>query len=102
MRVTVVGAGAIGGTVGVLLHRAGHQVVLVDRDAAHVATINRDGFRLERVMDFSVARFSCPRGEGSRSGRRSRASATLTASRAHSMAVTASRMRAPPPGAAPA
>ncbi len=48
---TVVGAGAIGGTVGVLLHRAGHNVVLVDRDAAHVATINRDGFRLSGLID---------------------------------------------------
>ncbi len=51
MRVTVVGAGAIGGTVGVLLHQAGHQVVLVDRDAAHVATINRDGFRISGIID---------------------------------------------------
>ncbi len=51
MRVTVVGAGAIGGTVGVLLHQAGHEVVLVDRDAAHVATINRDGFRLSGLLD---------------------------------------------------
>lgn len=51
MRVTVVGAGAIGGTVGVLLRRAGHDVVLVDRDAAHVATINRAGFRLSGVLD---------------------------------------------------
>ncbi|MDP9472529.1 MAG: 2-dehydropantoate 2-reductase [Chloroflexota bacterium] len=51
MRVTVVGAGAIGGTVGMLLHQAGHQVVLVDRDATHVATINRDGFRLSGLLD---------------------------------------------------
>ncbi len=51
MRVTVVGAGAIGGTVGMLLHQAGHQVVLADRDAAHVATINRDGFRLSGLLD---------------------------------------------------
>ncbi len=51
MRVTVVGAGAIGGTVGVQLHRGGHDVVLVDRDAAHVATINRDGFRISGLLD---------------------------------------------------
>ncbi len=51
MRVTVVGAGAIGGTVGVQLHRAGHDVVLVDRDAAHVATINRDGFRISGLLE---------------------------------------------------
>ena len=51
MRVTVVGAGAIGGTVGVLLHQAGHDVVLVDRDAAHVAAIDRDGFRISGCVD---------------------------------------------------
>lgn len=51
MRVTVVGAGAIGGTVGVLLHRAGHDLVLVDRDEAHVATINREGFRLSGLLN---------------------------------------------------
>lgn len=51
MRVTVVGAGAIGGTVGVLLRRAGHDVVLVDRDAAHIAAISRDGFRIGGCVD---------------------------------------------------
>lgn len=51
MRVTVVGAGAIGGTVGVLLRRAGHDVALVDRDAAHVAAINHDGFRISGVVE---------------------------------------------------
>ncbi len=51
IRVTVVGAGAIGGTVGVLLHQIGHRVVLVDRDAAHVTIITRDGFRLSGLRD---------------------------------------------------
>lgn len=51
MRVVVVGAGAIGGTVGVQLHRAGHDVVLVDRDAAHVETINRSGYRISGLID---------------------------------------------------
>lgn len=51
MEVTIVGAGAIGGTVGTLLHRAGHDVALVDRDAAHVAAIARDGFRLSGVVE---------------------------------------------------
>jgi 2-dehydropantoate 2-reductase len=51
MRVTVVGAGAIGGTVGVRLHAAGHEVTLVDRDAAHVAAINRDGYRITGIVD---------------------------------------------------
>ena len=51
MRVTVVGAGAIGGTVGVQLYRGGHDVLLVDRDAAHVATINCDGFRISGLIE---------------------------------------------------
>ncbi|CAA9553254.1 MAG: hypothetical protein AVDCRST_MAG19-995 [uncultured Thermomicrobiales bacterium] len=63
MRVTVVGAGAIGGTVGVLLSRAGHDVTLVDRDAAHVAAINRDGFRLSGVVE-SVERVPAIAPEG--------------------------------------
>lgn len=51
MRVTIVGAGAIGGTAGVLLYQAGHEVTLVDRDAGHVAAINRDGYRLSGILD---------------------------------------------------
>ena len=51
MRVTVIGAGAIGGTVGVQLHRAGHEAVLVDRDAAHVEAINRAGYRISGLID---------------------------------------------------
>lgn len=51
MRVTIVGAGAIGGTAGVLLHQAGHEVTLIDRDAEHVAAINRDGYRLSGILD---------------------------------------------------
>jgi 2-dehydropantoate 2-reductase len=51
MRVTVVGAGAIGGTTGVMLHRAGHDVTLVDRAAEHVASINERGYRISGYVD---------------------------------------------------
>ncbi len=51
MRVRIVGAGAIGGTVGVMLSRAGHDVILVDRDQSHVDAINRDGFRISGLVD---------------------------------------------------
>ncbi|HEX7101089.1 MAG TPA: ketopantoate reductase family protein [Nitrolancea sp.] len=51
MRVTIVGAGAIGGTTGVMLHHTGHDVTLVDRDAAHVAAINQNGYRLSGYVD---------------------------------------------------
>ncbi len=46
--ITVYGAGAIGGTTGAALARAGHDVLLVDRDAAHVEAINRQGIIVER------------------------------------------------------
>ncbi|MCX4967355.1 NAD-binding protein [Streptomyces sp. NBC_00654] len=41
---TVVGGGAIGGTLAFALARAGHPVTVVDTDPAHVAAIRADGF----------------------------------------------------------
>ena len=43
MAITVYGAGAIGGITGAALARAGHDVLLVDRDAAHVEAMNAHG-----------------------------------------------------------
>lgn len=43
---TVVGAGAIGGTLAFHLTEAGHEVVVVDADGAHVEAIRRDGLTL--------------------------------------------------------
>ncbi|MCH1883868.1 2-dehydropantoate 2-reductase [Agrococcus sp. ARC_14] len=43
---TVVGAGAIGGTLAVHLHLAGADVQLVDADPAHVAAIRAGGLRV--------------------------------------------------------
>src|SRR5215813_8202161 len=48
MVVTVYGAGAIGGTTGAALARAGHDVLLVDRDAAHVDAINAGGLTVDK------------------------------------------------------
>lgn len=45
---TVVGAGAIGGTLAFHLARAGHLVTLVDTDTDHVAAIRAHGLRLLR------------------------------------------------------
>ncbi|MGW5653827.1 2-dehydropantoate 2-reductase N-terminal domain-containing protein [Streptomyces humi] len=45
---TVVGAGAIGATLGHALARDGHQVTLVDTDADHIAAVRRDGLSVRR------------------------------------------------------
>lgn len=47
MRMHIIGAGAIGGTIGALMTVDGHDVTLCDADAAHVEAINRDGLRIE-------------------------------------------------------
>lgn len=50
MRITVVGAGAMGGSYGGHLARSGHDVTLVDSWQEHVDAINRDGLRVEGVL----------------------------------------------------
>jgi 2-dehydropantoate 2-reductase len=45
-RITIWGAGAMGGTVGAWLARAGYDVQLVDTDLAHVAAIRASGLRV--------------------------------------------------------
>lgn len=45
MHITILGAGAIGGTIGAFLHRAGHPVTLVAR-GPHLEAIRRGGLRL--------------------------------------------------------
>jgi 2-dehydropantoate 2-reductase len=46
-QVTIVGAGAIGGTVGAYLTRAGVDVRLVDKEPEHVAAMSSGGLRIE-------------------------------------------------------
>ena len=46
MQTLVLGAGAIGGTFAAQLVRAGHDVLLCDADAAHVAALNASGLRV--------------------------------------------------------
>ena len=55
MDVLIWGAGAIGGTIGAHLSRAGHQVACVDRDTAHVAAINRQGLQITGPVDTFTA-----------------------------------------------
>jgi 2-dehydropantoate 2-reductase len=56
MDYVVVGAGAIGGTVGARLARDGREVLLCDADAEHVAAINERGLAIEGpVEEFTVS-----------------------------------------------
>ncbi|GAB6899317.1 ketopantoate reductase family protein [Kineosporia succinea] len=48
-RYVIIGAGAIGGTVGHAMVAAGENVVLVDTDAAHVEAIRSGGLRIRAV-----------------------------------------------------
>jgi len=45
------GAGAIGGTIGAYLARAGHDITLVDTVADHVDAVNRSGLRITGPID---------------------------------------------------
>jgi len=56
MRCLVWGAGAIGGTLGAHLARAGHDVTLVDTVEEHVAAIARDGLRITGPLAEFTAR----------------------------------------------
>src|SRR5919112_611077 len=47
--ITVVGAGAIGGTVGAYLDEAGYDITLVDAEPEHVRVINEQGLRITGV-----------------------------------------------------
>jgi 2-dehydropantoate 2-reductase len=54
MKFTIVGAGAVGGSLGAHLARAGHAVTLVDRVDEHVQAINADGVRIQGPQAFTV------------------------------------------------
>ena len=60
MRILIWGAGAIGGTVGAYLARAGHEIHFVDVVENHVRAINEDGMRIKGpIDDFSVRARAC-------------------------------------------
>jgi 2-dehydropantoate 2-reductase len=55
VKFTVIGAGAIGGTVGAHLARSGHEVLLCDADPDHVEAINQRGLQITGpVEQFAV------------------------------------------------
>lgn len=45
MKIAIAGSGAMGSRFGFMLHRAGNDVVLIDKWPAHVEAINRDGLK---------------------------------------------------------
>jgi 2-dehydropantoate 2-reductase len=51
MKLLIWGAGAMGGTIGAYLVRAGHDVTFVDRAADHVAAINASGLHISGPVD---------------------------------------------------
>ena len=56
MDITIIGSGAIGGTLGAHMIRAGHDITLCDADEAHVAAIRERGLIIEGpVGEFTVA-----------------------------------------------
>ena len=55
MELTIIGAGAIGGTIGAHMIRAGHDITFCDIDESHVNAINEHGLTIEGpVENFSV------------------------------------------------
>jgi 2-dehydropantoate 2-reductase len=59
MRITIYGAGAIGGLFGAALARAGEDVLLVDKVREHVDAMNRGGLRISGAEDFTVPVRAC-------------------------------------------
>jgi 2-dehydropantoate 2-reductase len=59
MNLTIVGAGAIGGLVGGHLARAGHSILLVDRERDHIEAIQHDGLEIAGASPFTVRVAAC-------------------------------------------
>jgi 2-dehydropantoate 2-reductase len=51
VKLTIIGAGAIGGTIGAHMIRAGHEILFVDVDVAHVNAINSQGLTIEGPVE---------------------------------------------------
>jgi 2-dehydropantoate 2-reductase len=54
VRITIIGAGAIGGITGAYMARAGADVTLVDQAEEHVNAIRRDGLHIDGINNFTV------------------------------------------------
>jgi 2-dehydropantoate 2-reductase len=93
MRITVVGAGAMGGSYGGLLARAGHEVSLIDAWEAHVDAINRAGLRLDGVLGEDQIRV--PASTGATGERAALAIVFVDANNTAAAATTAAEVLAP-------
>jgi 2-dehydropantoate 2-reductase len=54
MRVTIVGAGGIGGTIGAHMARAGHEVTFVEVNASHVQAMREHGLHVAGMTDLLI------------------------------------------------
>ena len=54
MTITIYGSGAIGGTVGAFMAKAGEDVLFVDKVAEHVDAMNEKGLRISGSTSFTV------------------------------------------------
>jgi 2-dehydropantoate 2-reductase len=64
MEITIIGSGAIGGTLGAHMIRAGHDITLCDADEAHIAAVRERGLISEGpVGKFAVAAHAITPGE---------------------------------------
>lgn len=64
MKAVIIGAGAIGGTIGAHMARAGHEVLLCDTDEAHVTAINEQGLHITGPVDDFVVEVPAVTPEG--------------------------------------
>jgi 2-dehydropantoate 2-reductase len=64
VKITIIGSGAIGGTLGAHMIRAGHDITLCDADLAHVAAIREHGLIIEGpINEFTVSAHAITPGE---------------------------------------
>lgn len=54
MRITIIGAGAIGGVVGAFLANNGENVTMIDLNEEHVTKIQQDGLKIQGVKPLTV------------------------------------------------
>ena len=54
MKILILGTGGVGGYLGALFARAGHELLFIDREQRHVDAINRSGLKVSGQESFTV------------------------------------------------